>query len=217
MIRRRRFGLFIAFFLRYYRRWLLLRLAVWCGVLVGCAFASVCVWVVVDGRREVVKDCDAAVILGNTVYPNGTPTRRLMARLDRALELYKAGRFPKIIVSGGVGAEGPDEAVVMRTYLTSHGVPAEAIITDSQGLNTYLTAQNTKQLMQENGWKRVCIVSQFYHLPRCRLAFKQQGLTDVASACPNYIELRDLYSVPRDAFGFIGYSLWEREPSREKE
>src|SRR5690348_5039955 len=77
------------------------------------------------GLHDRVGKADIALVLGNTVNPDGTPSPRLRARLDKTLELYRAGYFPEVIASGGVGKEGYDEASVMRDYLVSRGIPAE--------------------------------------------------------------------------------------------
>ena len=58
----------------------------------------------VAGLHDEIHSADLAVVPGNTVYANGTPSARLAARLDRALELYQQGLFPLILVSGGTGA-----------------------------------------------------------------------------------------------------------------
>ena len=95
---------------------------------------------VVAGLRDDIGKADAALVLGCKVELDGTPSTRLRARLDRTLELYQAGHFPKIITSGGVGKEGFDEAAVMRDYLVARGVPTEHIIVDSDGTTTFASA-----------------------------------------------------------------------------
>ena len=43
-----------------------------------------------------------AIVLGNRVFPDGTPCAGAAARLETALALYRAGRAAKLVVSGGV-------------------------------------------------------------------------------------------------------------------
>lgn len=163
------------------------------------------VLLVVAGLRDDLGKADVALVLGNTVQPDGTPSARLRARLDKTLELYRAGYFPRIIVSGGVGKEGYDEAIVMRDYLIHHDIPADRIITDSAGATTYASAQNTRQIAQQQHFESVFIVSQYFHVPRSRLALQRFGFSTVHSAHANYVELRDLYSAPRELFGYLRY------------
>ena len=47
-----------------------------------------------------------------------------------------------LFVSGGVDAAGADEAAVMRDYLISRGVPADRIVADSAGVDTWATARH---------------------------------------------------------------------------
>lgn len=70
--------------------------------------------IVTDGLNDELEVVDVAVVLGNKVELNGQPSDRLQARLDKAVKLYEEDFFKYIIVSGGKGKEGLDEAEVMR-------------------------------------------------------------------------------------------------------
>ncbi len=157
------------------------------------------------GLRDEIHEADVAVVLGNTVNPDGTPSNRLAARLDMAVELYRRGLFKNVVVSGGVGREGFDEAEVMKDYLVNQGVPRASIVVDSLGVTTAATAKNTAALAKLHGWSRVLVVSQYFHIPRCRLALSQAGLAPVFSAHARYFELRDLYSILREIVGYAAY------------
>lgn len=176
--------------------------------ILAAVFGSVLLGTVVlafAGLNDDLGKADVALVLGNTVQPDGTPSARLRARLDKTLELYRAGYFPRIIVSGGVGKEGYDEAAVMRDYLIHHDIPADRIITDSAGATTYASAQNTRQIAQQQHFESVFVVSQYFHVPRSRLALQRFGFSTVHSAHANYVELRDLYSAPRELIGYLRY------------
>lgn len=160
---------------------------------------------VMDGLRDRVGPADLAVVLGNKVELNGQPSARLQARLDRAVTLYEQGWFKQVMVSGGVGSEGFDEAEVMKEYLVQQGIPKDQIHSDNQGINTYATAQNAAQLMQDQGYQTSLIISQYFHLPRTRLAFHRSGITTVYSAHAIYFEGRDLYSISREVIAFPVY------------
>jgi len=169
------------------------------------AFLLAATLLVASGMRDEIHEADVAVVLGNTVNPDGLPSRRLAARLDTAVELYYRGLFPNVIVSGGVGREGVDEAVVMRDYLMRRGVPQDKIITDSQGVTTAATAKNVAAIAQEHHWSRVFVVSQYFHIPRCRLALSRAGIDPVYAAHAHYFELRDIYSIFREVVGYVAY------------
>lgn len=165
------------------------------------------IFIITDGLIEEIHPADVAVVLGNTVNADGSPSPRLQARLDKTVKLYQKGLFANIIVSGGVGVEGFDEAVVMRQYLVSRNVPENIIHLDSEGKTTNLTAKNTAQIMKRNNWRSALIVSQYFHISHTRLAFANYGISPVYSAHADYFELRDLYSIVREVFGYFSYLL----------
>jgi vancomycin permeability regulator SanA len=182
--------------------WLICRLVL-AALLLGTAL------LVADGLRERPGTADIGLVLGNKVEPDGTPSLRLRARLDRTLELYRAGSFPLVIASGGTGKEGFDEAVVMRDYLVAGGIPHHRVILDSAGNSTWLSAANTAAMMKQRKLGSVLVVSQYFHLPRSRPALQRQGVAAVSTGHPSYFEWRDLYSAPREFVGWISY--WFRE------
>lgn len=161
--------------------------------------------ITVDGLNDELGVADAAVVLGNKVELNGEPSKRLRGRLDKALELYEKKYFEYIIVSGGTGKEGYDEAAVMRDYLIGKGIPEDKILTDSNGYNTFMTAQNTKSIMEDMEFDSVLIITQFYHISRTKLAFGKVGIKNVYSAHAEYLDFRDAYSVFREFFAYYKY------------
>lgn len=166
-------------------------------------FGIAAIWL--DGATTNYEKSEYAVVLGNQVYPSGEPSERLQARLNRAAELFRDGTVEKIIVSGGFGKEGYDEASVMKRYLEAQGIPAAAIITDSYGNNTHLTAHNAKQWA--NIAKPIIVVSQLYHLSRSKMAFQHVGFTQVGVAYPLYFEWRDVYASLRELPAWLSYYI----------
>jgi len=159
------------------------------------------------GLENRIDRVDLAVVLGAKVETDGHPSERLQKRLQKVEELYRKGFFPFILVSGGVGKEGFDEAQVMKNVLIDDGIPSKNILVDSSGNTTYLTAMHAAAAMREQNWTRVMIISQFFHLPRARLAFRHFGVSSVYYAHADYFELRDLYSLAREVFGFCYYAV----------
>jgi vancomycin permeability regulator SanA len=167
------------------------------------AFVAATLVLVAAGVHDQIGHADVALVLGSKVNADGTPSNRLRARLDRALELYQAGSFPMIIVSGGV--KDADEAAVMGDYLRAHGVPANQIIEDKSGATTFASAHNTLIIMRRLNFHSVFVVSQYFHLPRARLALERFGISPIYSAHAHFFELRDLYSIPRELAGYLRY------------
>lgn len=160
-----------------------------------------------DGLHDDLRPADYGVVLGNKIGPDGMPSARLKARLDRAVALYQEGLFPAIIVSGGVGVEGFDEAAVMRQYLTARGIPADRVIGDNQGLTTFDTAKNTVRILRHSKGRSVLVVSQFFHISRSVLAMKRCGVSEVYSAHAHWFEWRDLYSLAREVPAYAQYAV----------
>lgn len=172
-------------------------------------------WISAAGMADDLQPSDVGVVLGSKVELNGRPSARLAARLERGASLYTEGVFRHVIVSGGTGVEGFDEAAVMRDYLVRKGVPASAIIVDSAGVTTEATARNCARLMAERGFTRVTVVTQYFHVPRTRLALQRYGVVGIGAAHAHFFELRDLYSIAREVVALPAYWLQSRPPSGE--
>jgi vancomycin permeability regulator SanA len=170
-------------------------------------FLAHAAYIVADGLTDEIARTDAAVVLGNTIERDGQPSARLKARLEKGVELYEKNLVAKIIVSGGFGAEGFEEAEVMRSFLVGKNIPAADIILDKDGYDTYKTAVGTRAIMEANNFRSVTIVSQYFHITRTRLAFQKLGIENVYAAHADYFELRDIYSIIREFTGFYIYLL----------
>lgn len=118
----------------------------WAALGVFIAISLLGFLIIFDGLSDDVQSSDVAVILGSKVEITGRPSARLAARLDRGIELYKAGMNQTLIVSGGTGTEGFNEALIMRDYLSGMGVPLSGIIVDGMGFNT----EDRKKLRGDN-------------------------------------------------------------------
>lgn len=166
-------------------------------------------FITIDGLMDKKQLADVGVVLGNKVEKDGKPSERLRYRLEKAVELYRGGYFKSVIVSGGVGAEGYDEAKIMKQYLIQKGVPDDKILVDSMGANTMMTAQNVKTMMEDMQFKSVMVITQFYHISRTKLAFHKAGVEEVYSAHADYFEWRDGYSLFREFFAYYKYLFFK--------
>jgi len=155
-----------------------------------------CVTVVLCGLRDNLHPADLAVVLGNKVQPDGAPSEMLKARLDHTVELYQQGYFKLILVSGGHGKEGFDEPV----------------FEDNQGLTTWRTAQNTALFLKTHNLKSALVISQYFHLARCQLAFSKFGIAPLYWSHAPFWSMRDFYSVPREVIGYGDY--WFRNANQ---
>jgi vancomycin permeability regulator SanA len=150
---------------------------------------------------------DLAVVLGNAVHTDGVPSKRLAARLDRALQCYEQAQCGTIFVSGGIDKQGTDEALAMRDYLVRRGVPVGGIVVDSLGVDTWATAKNAVAYMKNHDMSSAMVVTQYFHIPRATLAFKKNGVENVSGAAPRFFEARDIYSILREVPAIIWYGV----------
>ena len=131
-----------------------------------------------------LPQADAIVVLGGCTQP-GDPPRPwidLMEGGDRvvhAARLFKAGKAPKLILSGGrVGWDGEigSESEDMAQLVEFMGVPRSAILQDPTSLNTRENAVNVKQIMDQQQIRRILLITSATHMPRSLLIFKRLGI-----------------------------------------
>jgi vancomycin permeability regulator SanA len=120
-----------------------------------------------------VPSAPVALVLGAQVNPDGTPSAFLAARLDLAKRLYDAGLVEMIIVSGDHLAPEFDEPLAMRNYLIKSALPAEKVIADSGGFDTYESCLRAKRIFNLS---QLIIVTQSYHLVRAVATCRALGI-----------------------------------------
>lgn len=146
------------------------------------AFATATIFPVLQigffGTTDYRRPADAAVVFGARVYASGAPSPLLADRIAAAVELHRSGLVPILIMSGGDGADGHNEAVVMRERAIAAGVAPEAVLLDETGITTEATVDHALMLLggPNQGQLRLIAVSQAYHLPRIQLAFSGAGI-----------------------------------------
>lgn len=165
-----------------------------------------CGAVVLDGLRDRPGRADVAVVLGSALRGD-EPSPGLAARLERGVAAWRLGLAPRLIVSGGFDPGGLNQAPAMRRYLLARGVPDSCIVVDQGGQNTWLTARYASWWMRSRGLTRVLVVSEYYHVPRCRLAFARHGLPGARSLSARHVTWRDPYALAREVAGLVKYAL----------
>ena len=179
--------------------------AVLCAVAAACALAFPVAQVYFFGMTDYRRPADVAVVFGAQVHDDGRPSTALRERMATAEQLYKDGLVSRILVSGGVGASGYNEALVMRDMAVQAGVPGEDVVVDSNGVDTDATVKDTVPFFGGKGWDRILAVSQFYHLPRIKLAYAGAGWDVLTVPAP--ATERTLPMVLREIPAFWAYYL----------
>lgn len=144
-----------------------------CVLLLAVAFPLAHVYFF--GTTDYRRPAEVAVVFGAKAYASGALSQSLEDRVRTSAELYNDGLVERLVMSGGVGESGADEAEAMATRARALGVPAGAITLDHEGDNTDLTVANTTAMFAADGTRSVLVVSQFYHLPRIKMAYRAAG------------------------------------------
>lgn len=120
-----------------------------------------------------VPTAPVALVLGAQVYSDGTPSPFLAGRLDVAQRLYEAGKVEVILVSGDNMRAEYNEPDAMRQYLIDRGVPAEKVVADYAGFDTYDSCARADRIF---GVSKLTVISQDFHLPRAVATCRSLGL-----------------------------------------
>ena len=101
-------------------------------------------------------------------------------RIYKAAALYRAGKSPVVIVTGGNqpwSESKMSEADLMRDLLIEWGVPGEAILLEGSSQNTRENALYSKNIMDSISCEDALLVTSAAHMPRAAAAFRSVGLT----------------------------------------
>ncbi len=118
----------------------------------------------------------AAIVFGARVWENGEPSHVLYDRVLTAVELYRAGRVEKILMSGDNPTPSYDEPTAMLKAAVELGVPADDVVLDFAGRRTYDTCYRAREIF---GVRRAILVTQEFHLPRALYLCENLGVESV--------------------------------------
>jgi uncharacterized SAM-binding protein YcdF (DUF218 family) len=148
-------------------------------VFVYLSVTFVQVWMA--SRRDEARPSDAIIVLGAAEY-DGRPSPVLAARLDHAIDLYRDGIAPVIVVTGGrVPGDRFTEAGVSADYLHKHAVPDTAILRETTGRTSWESLEAAARFLEEGDMRRVVLVSDPYHSARIKAIAHEVGLDAVTS------------------------------------
>ncbi len=104
-----------------------------------------------------------AIVFGAGISRNGDLSAELRDRVTTAVDLYRAGKVQKLLMSGDNRFLDYNEPGAMRKYALKLGVPTEAIVLDYAGRRTYDTCYRAGYIF---GVQEAVLITQQYHLPR---------------------------------------------------
>ena len=132
-------------------------------------FALANVRVLLTGKGKIYEDFAAlphhrvGIVLG--CAPNSGAYRNsfFVGRINTAVQLYKAHKVDRLLVSGDNGSIGYDEPTAMEEALIAKGVPAEHIKKDFAGFHTLDTMVRANKIF---GLTEATIITDDFHMAR---------------------------------------------------
>lgn len=108
-------------------------------------------------------------------------------RLWQAIELYKAQKIRKILITGGDGFDRakqnrPTENNKAKDFLIKSGVQHEHILQEQNAVNTYENAKFTSKILEKHT-DTVLIITSGFHLRRALACFEKLNVSVEGFAC----------------------------------
>ena len=177
-----------------------------------------------------LKTAQAIVVLGGGYYKNvpdfdgeGQLSNISASRLLMGLRLHKVLNIP-VIISGGTGFSLKiAEAEIAARTLKACGVDEKYIILENKSRNTLENVKLTKILCENNGFKRIILVTSAVHLPRSVMLFQRENveiipypsdygtnmktIIDMYTLIPNRFSLNNTASAMKEYLGILAIKL----------
>lgn len=132
-----------------------------------------------------VGNYDVGIVLTGVAFSRGeAPDRMFFSkgadRVLHAIQLYKAGKIKKILISGGASSiirNNIPEAGRLREVMLYSGVPDSVIIVEDKSRNTRENALFTKRLSDRlDLGSRSLLITSAFHMPRSLGCFSKVGM-----------------------------------------
>ena len=155
----------------------------------GITFAQVW-WA---SRGNDTSPASAIVVMGAAQW-NGVPSPVLKGRLDHAVDLYRRGVAPVIVVTGGKqSGDSVTQGLSGFAYLRDQGVPEAAIKIEVDGTNSFEELSASAAILRKAGTgDSVVIVSDPYHALRVEEIAREVGLKPHVSPTDSSTSLRPM-------------------------
>jgi len=123
-----------------------------------------------------IPKAEAIVLLGGATsgLARGGDMGNLNEAADRlltTLKLFKSGKAPTVVITGGVANGSVSEASLMQDMLVLMGIPQEAITLEEKALDTKQNAEFTADILRDQGVSKILLVTSAYHMRRAKWIF----------------------------------------------
>lgn len=177
----------------------------WLYVTSTALFADLVMGPLEDAYRPkamaVVPRADAIVVLGGATTGDMHFSRlgdlnQAADRLVHGLALYKAGKAPLILLSGGSQPGDRAESEIMYEHLELMGVPGRVMLRERASRDTRENATFSAAILKGKGVKTIHLVTSTFHMRRAVPLFQRQGF-EVIPAPTDFQRLAGTPIVPR--------------------
>ncbi|GAB4175919.1 MAG: hypothetical protein Fur005_37870 [Roseiflexaceae bacterium] len=159
----------------------------------------ICAMVVVQGRRDEVRQADAVLALDAQRGPGDAAAQ---AELDRALLLHRRELVRQIILSGG------GESSAARRYLTQRGAPEGIILIADSAADIPERVRYAGDLARSSGSDSLIIVTEPHELLRALKVARDLGLESYGSPVgPQYRPIDAISATIREGWLYMRYVL----------
>ncbi|WP_139999235.1 YdcF family protein [Paenibacillus paridis] len=191
------------------RPWLFLfRVAAWI-ICIGVFWCGYLLWLI-NGFpvNQPLTKADAGIVLGAALW-NDVPSPALKERLDLALQLYEAGTVDKLILSGGLDANGAKktEAEGMRDYLIGKGISADKLLLENKASSTYENLGLSKRIAEANNLDKLVVITHDYHAARAKEIAKKLDFKGFQVAATKSKVLNPVYNESREVLAFTKWKV----------
>jgi uncharacterized SAM-binding protein YcdF (DUF218 family) len=184
------------------------------GIQATLAYSPLADWIAVPMLRANTEgNAEAIVVLGATTDPYCTPNLPAVRRTIIAARLYRAGRAPLVLFTGGpIGAPPPcTVAGAMASLGEELGIPHDHVLLEERSRNTWTNAVYCAQMLRARQVSTILLVTDSIHMRRAEACFRRQGLSVGRYSVPaiqlygNNLEL--LRAVIHERVGYWYYRL----------
>ncbi len=133
-------------------------------------------------KNTTAEKSDLILVMGAAQF-DGRPSEVLLARLNHAKSIFKAGLAPRIYtVGGGAPGDRTTEAAASKAWLIDNGINKTNVLAIAKGRDTLSSTKAYVEQMKKVKYSSVVIVTDPYHCYRAIKMAKDLGINPTCSA-----------------------------------
>lgn len=144
--------------------------------------------------RDTAGNADVIVVPAAGLTAACTPNLNSLRRVLLAARLYRAGRAPLMLFSGGRPRSGDlscTVAAVMAKMAVEIGVPESAVRVEHESRTTHKNAEMSAPFLRELGARRILLVTDRLHMVRAAASYAHYGFAIERASVPVFEGHRD--------------------------